>query len=159
MITVWRLTKVKHLDDCFSGEGARASPARWSSGGRPIVYTADSPALALVEILVHLEDSAILSRYRLRSAKFDDSLVEDVAQNTLPHDWKTYPAPAALQSIGDEWLRAKRSVALRVPSVVAPGYNYLLNPEHADFRHVTIAPGHSAPLDPRLERFARKPSR
>lgn len=158
MITVCRLTKIKHLDDCFSGEGGRATPARWTSGGRRVIYAADSPALAVLEILVHLDDSTILGSYRLRSAQLDRAIVEDVPEKTLPDKWKSHPPPVRLKTIGDRWLEEKRSVALRVPSAVAPGFNYLLNPDHPDFRRVTIRKGDESPLDARLQRLARRPA-
>lgn len=36
---------------------------RWNSPGKLVVYTAESRALALAEILVHLESAGVLSRY------------------------------------------------------------------------------------------------
>jgi RES domain len=38
------------------------------------------------------------------------------------------------RSFGDDWIAAQTSLALRVPSVVAPhSWNYLLNPAHPEF--------------------------
>jgi hypothetical protein len=41
-----------------------------------IVYTAESVALAVLQVLVHLDSSDVLTAYPLCSAEFDDSLVE-----------------------------------------------------------------------------------
>ena len=63
MIVVWRITKQKHARYAFTGDGARLYGGRWNSPGKLVVYTAESRALALAEILVHLESAAVLSRY------------------------------------------------------------------------------------------------
>jgi RES domain-containing protein len=47
----FRLTR--HPD--LSGEGGRLNAARWHSAGRPIVYTAESDALAILEVRVNLD--------------------------------------------------------------------------------------------------------
>ena len=44
---------------------------------------------------------------------------------------------ATVQAIGDAWLEEGAALLLRMPSVVVPaGWNYLLNPAHADARKV-----------------------
>ena len=48
---LWRISN--HAD--LSGEGGRVVGGRWHSRGRPVVYLAEHPALALVENIVHLE--------------------------------------------------------------------------------------------------------
>ncbi|WP_444984389.1 RES family NAD+ phosphorylase [Halomonas mongoliensis] len=51
---LWRISQFEDL----SGIGGTMVPGRWHHKGRPIVYLGDSPALCLLEILVHLEASA-----------------------------------------------------------------------------------------------------
>ena len=47
------------------------------------------------------------------------------------------PLEETVQAIGDAWLEEGAALLLRVPSVVVPaGWNYLLNPAHADARKV-----------------------
>ena len=42
--------------------------------------------------------------------------------------------------MGDEWVRAGKSVALAVPSVLsASETNFLLNPKHPDFKKIKIS--------------------
>lgn len=104
---------------------------RWNGVGRPAIYTAESRALALTEILVHLESAQILSRYVLFQVEIEESYIANVELDSLPKNWKTEPAPARLQAIGDDWLTSGASVALRVPSAIVIGeFNYLLNPLH-----------------------------
>ena len=54
------------------------------------------------------------------------------------------------QRAGDDWLAGGETLLLRVPSVVVPvGWNYLLNPAHADARRVATRRIAHRP-DPRL---------
>ena len=48
---LWRISN--HLS--LAGEGGLRASGRWYSRGRRIVYCAQSPAAALLEILVHFE--------------------------------------------------------------------------------------------------------
>lgn len=56
-------------------------------------------------------------------------------EDALPDDWRVEPASTSTAEIGDNWLEDRSSLALAVPSVVAPREtNYLINPEHPDFQ-------------------------
>lgn len=151
MITGWRIVKRKYAADAFSGEGARLGGGRWNSPGLPVVYIAGSQSLAIVEILAHLGRSTLLPAYVLVSCSFDEKSVLPVEPTTLPSNWQAYPAPPELQAIGDQWLRGARSAVLRVPSAIVPAEsNYLLNPEHPDFRKIAIQSPESFEFDLRL---------
>ena len=53
--------------------------------------------------------------------------------------------------VGDRWLKEARSAVLRVPGVIAHGeVNYLLNPEHGQFRQIKIHDPRPIALDGRL---------
>jgi len=133
-ITAWRIFKKKHRASAFTGEGARRFGGRWNSRGIGVIYTSESPSLAVLEMLVHLQAQEILAAYLLAPVTFDDSLVKSLSPKKLPSYWRKEPAPAALQAIGDRWIASRESPVLRVPSViVAMEFNYLLNPAHEDF--------------------------
>jgi len=69
----------------------------------------------------------------------------------LPPNWRTYPAPHELQSIGDEWVRSGRSAVLEVPSaVIDTDSNYLLNPQHGDFQSIRVIDPQPFEFDARL---------
>jgi RES domain-containing protein len=53
LIEAWRFAKQPYASD-LSGEGAKRTGGRWNSRGLPVVYLAEHPALALVEIRAHL---------------------------------------------------------------------------------------------------------
>lgn len=153
MLRAWRIVKSAHVTAAFDGEGARLFGGRWNSPGTPLVYTAASESLATLELLVHLQQTAILGTYASIPVRFEDALVEKLGETLLPRDWMQYPAPSALQQIGDRWAAEGRSLVLRVPSAVVPGEDcFVLNPRHADFAKLRIEPARPFRLDPRLRR-------
>jgi hypothetical protein len=71
-----------------------------------------------------------LNGYYLYSASF-----EDMHSQQAPLDLEQgVPSLETSRIFGDDWIAAQTSLALRVPSVVAPhSWNYLLNPAHPEF--------------------------
>ncbi len=150
MITTWRIVKTKYVDGAFSGIASRRAGGRWNPIGVPVVYTSASTALAALELLVHIE-SDVLNDFAILSASFHEALVDELDPDTLPQDWSAVPPPPALQQIGLDWATSKRSPVLKVPSAVVPiEFNYLLNPEHPDFRSIDIGQPRPFRLDFRL---------
>ena len=148
---VWRLCAAKYGASAFSGEGARLYGGRWSPAGIPVVYAAESRALAVVEVLANVDDAETLFdvAWVFVRAEVPDELVEKPSR--FPASWRQFPHPAETQAVGTEWARSERSVALRLPSAVVPGeFNYLLNPTHPDFKRVKIGRSEPFTFDPRL---------
>lgn len=148
---VWRLCSAKFGASAFSGEGAELYGGRWSPPGIRIAYCAESRALAVVEVLANAEeqDRLFALDWLLVSAEVAPDMVEKPAR--FPGNWQQYPHPRDTQLIGAEWVRARRSVALRVPSAVVPGeFNYLLNPAHPHYARLRIGQPQPFTFDPRL---------
>ncbi len=151
LIEAWRIVKAKHAATAFDGEGARLLGGRWNSPGTRMVYTSATVALAALEMLVHLGRGMTLPSYALIACQFDESLVTPLDESRLPLNWRSYPAPVELQTIGDEWAKGAASAVLRVPSaVVEKEANYLLNPDHPDFAKIHINAPEPFALDLRL---------
>jgi len=147
----WRLVKRRLAGDAFSGEGARRYGGRWNSPGVPVVYLSQSLALAALEMLVHLQSRDVLASYVAFRVEFDDGLVRAVDPASLPAAWRTWPAPAGLVAIGDEWARRKETLVLEVPSAIVPQErNYLVNPAHPKFSTLTISGAQPFTFDTRL---------
>lgn len=153
MPTVFRICKTKHAATAFDGEGAFRFGGRWNSRGTRIVYTAGSLALAALEMLVHLEDDQILLDYSFVAAEIDPALIIRVKDfRPLPADWGNSPAPLEIQQLGDDWARAQASAVLEVPTSVIPlEKNYLLNPNHPDFKHIRLGKIEKFSFDERLK--------
>ena len=56
---VWRICAKKYQSSAFSGIGGLHASGRWHPQGYKIVYTAESLALASLEIFVHLESDRV----------------------------------------------------------------------------------------------------
>jgi RES domain-containing protein len=151
MITAWRIVNTRFSADAFNGEGARLYGGRWNNPSVKMIYTAGSISLATLELLVHLDSTAVLPSYSTCPVEFADSLVDILDPARLPADWKQSPAPTELQVIGDEWISLASSVVLRVPSaIVEEENNYLINPAHKDFAKLVIGSMKPLNLDTRL---------
>jgi RES domain-containing protein len=58
---VWRISNYVDL----SGSGGVRAGGRWHSRGKRIVYLADHPASAVLEMLVHIDRDLLPATYRL----------------------------------------------------------------------------------------------
>jgi RES domain-containing protein len=151
MPTSWRIVKSRYAVAAFDGEGARLYGGRWNSPGTRMVYTAQSQALAILEILVHLERAGILPSYSLCAAHFEEDLVEALDPEALPDNWRSYPSSSGLRAIGDAWVAEQTSAVLEVPSVIVDDEsNYLINPAHPDFFSITTSEPRPFEFDARL---------
>lgn len=155
MPTGWRLVKTKHLDSALSGEGAFRFGARWTSKGQRAVYASSTSSLAILEVLAHLGDTRPFPAYSIIPLEIPQELITAVCRHALPPNWRDYPAPSALRTLGDAWLASAVSACWRVPSVLAPDIewadaNYVLNPTHPDFGQITKGEPISLEFDARL---------
>ena len=150
MRTAYRLTQRRYAQSAFSGAGSLRGNGRWHRAGIPVVYATESAAVALLEVMVHLERPRLLVvEWSVVRCRFDEALVERL--DDLPDDWRAFPWPIATQRIGQTWFDEQRSPVLDVPSAVLPSArNYLLNPEHPRFGEVEIGEPEPFEVDPRL---------
>lgn len=133
---LWRISNYADL----LGIGGLYASARWHTGGQPIVYLAENPSSALLEVFVHLEtdEDHRPDRYQLLKIEAEDGLAfETVELTSLSPDWITNDWET--QSRGDEWLTGKRTSLLCVPSAITPEtWNWVLNPRHPDAGRIRI---------------------
>lgn len=150
---LWRISN--HAD--LLGIGGLYASARWHTAGQPIVYLAESPSSALLEVFVHLEidEDHRPDSYQLLKIEADDSLpFETIDFASLSSAWMSNELET--QSRGDAWLSAKRTLLLRVPSAITPEtWNWILNPRHPDAAKVRIIQSAIRAYDTRL--FRRQP--
>jgi RES domain-containing protein len=144
---LWRISIYQSL----SGEGGLHFAALWHTAGRRIVYLAESPAGAMIEVLVHLElDETDWPRaFHLLQVEYSADLSVEELRPKPAKSWKT--SLATTRKLGDEWLQSGRSALARVPSAILPEtWNVLLNPDHPESRRVRIVRTIRAEYDPRL---------
>ncbi len=145
----FRIVQPRHAATALSGEGARLYGGRWNLPGWRCVYAAESRALAVLELLVHLTGRSRGLTYRLLTLEVPDAAV--AAPTSFPTGWEASPAGGPSQSFGTEWLRGGKSGALRVPSVLIPEEsNVLLNPDAADFAEIRVTAERDFRLDLRF---------
>jgi RES domain-containing protein len=150
---VWRIVQRKFVKTAFTGEGARLFGGRWNTPDRAVIYTAQSQALAALEILVHLDSEELLRHYLAIPVTIPPHLIERLSPSSLPKNWRAYPAPHGTRAIGDAWLARAAAAVLQVPSVVIPSEsNFLLNPTHAQFTKLRIGKPVPFLFDARLTR-------
>jgi RES domain-containing protein len=147
-VLLWRISN--HLS--LAGDGALRAPGRWHTRGRRVVYCAQSPAAALLEILVHFEIDIqdLPVRYRLLKIEApDDVQVERVSVEQLPPDWPE--KTEVTRTLGDGWLTLGSAALLSVPSAIVPEtFDVLLNPAHRDAKRMVIVQTGEHAIDPRL---------
>lgn len=150
---IWRLTKAKYAKSAFSGLGGVKTSGRWHSKGQEIVYCADSLSLALLELLVHIEDPELASLLSFVSieAEIEESFVQSLDVSQLDRNWRKWPHSRGCQEIGNEWINSASSLILQVPSSIVPTQsNFLVNPHHPDFENLKLGPSDSFTIDKRL---------
>jgi RES domain-containing protein len=146
---VWRLFPARFRETAFSGIGGLYAARRWNHVGTLMVYCATSPALAALEFFVNLEPNEAPDDLLMAEAALPGDLVDQLDTSLLPKDWRELNN-LACRDLGSGWAANRRSVALRVPSVVVDGdWNVLLNPRHADFTKIPLA-------DPRPFRYDQR---
>jgi RES domain-containing protein len=128
-IRAWRILHAKYAQDAFSGEGAFKYGGRWNSIGVRVVYTAQSIALATLEILAGGAPMSLLGDFVKIPVEFDDASVHSLSK--LPEHWNIYPPSTKTKEIGDTWVKESRSLVLKVNSaVVQEEFIYIINPLH-----------------------------
>lgn len=127
---VWRLVAGRHAASAMSGEGAAAFGGRWNPPGRRMVYTAESLALATLEMSVHITGGKV--KYVAIQFEVPDRLVDALDPVGLKRTWAT--SEVGTRRVGEAWLDSRRSLALTVPSALVDARsgerNVLLNPAH-----------------------------
>ncbi len=147
---LYRISDCNYIND-LSGTGTRLFGGRWSSKGKPGLYLASSRALAVLEVLVHLQPLFIPDNYCLAEIEVPDDSVERTNISHLPPNWKDVAPPAGIKKIGDDFLMAKKHLMLKLPSaIVEAEFNFLVNPLHQDMQKIKLLKQEPFSFDERL---------
>src|ERR1700742_3975787 len=124
-MVLWRGRRDKDL----SGVGGLKAAGRWHHAGHAIVYLAETPAAALLEVCVHTSANDVPPEFTLLKIEGPDIDVPSIQAHELPEDWQT--RLEVTRDLGTAWLEKSENVLLQVPSAIVPETrNCLLNPAH-----------------------------
>jgi RES domain-containing protein len=138
---LYRVAQERYAAD-LSGKGAELYGGRWTPAGYPVIYTAEHPALAGFEKLVHTGIDVTKAPMSHRLVVID---VPDVAIERIAH------VPDDPVEVGRAWLDAGGKPLLQVPSVVVPyAWNYLINVRHRAMAEITVSDNVAFVLDRRI---------
>jgi len=123
---LWRVSRYRGL----SGVGGTYSDSRWHQAPRRVLFAAEHPALAVLEVLAHLriDLSQMPTTLRLFAIDLKPRASISLAPE-LPSGW--HSNTPTTQTLGNAWLDKSKSLCLRVPSALLPhAHNYVINPRH-----------------------------
>lgn len=148
---VFRLARKKHPIG-LSGKGASICGGRWNSKGTEVVYTAQSRALSMAEVAVHLSLATLPNDFVMLTVEIPDDIpFVTIDEKDLVKGWNVFPHSFTTQIIGDEFIRNNDACLLKVPSAVVKGdFNFLINPYHEDFKRIKIIDQTDFPFDKRI---------
>jgi RES domain-containing protein len=139
---LYRIERQKYITTTLTGAGAAmCSGFRWNSQNTRLVYTSGSRSLAMLEVSVHLDLSEDLptDRFCIELEIPDRVPIQTVDIRDLPSDWDAKPPGISTQQIGDDFVFERKALVLKVPSCIVPEeYNYLINPDHEDFKLIRL---------------------
>jgi RES domain-containing protein len=151
MASAWRIVRASRANTAFTGEGPRRYGGRWNSPGICVVYVSEHQSTAALEVFANRVPFILDEKYKAFHLEWPDRLTEIFLLTKLPADWKRSPPPPEAMEIGNRWVQERRSAVLALPSALSPAdTNFLLNPEHPDFKQIRIAPPIDYEFDPRL---------
>lgn len=148
----WRICRSKYEASAFSGYGAEKTGGRWNYKGHPVVYSSENLSLAALELFVHVTPGIIpADLVSIRGEVPNKVSIDEIKESDLPRNWRDYPAPAALQKLGTDWIQGMTSLVLIVPSAINPfDRNILINPAHPEIRKLKISKAQPFQFDPRM---------
>jgi RES domain-containing protein len=83
--------------------------------------------------------------------------IEVVTPTDLPRNWSAADSPPQLRKIGQRRLDAGAAAVLKVPSaVIVEEWNYVLNPQHPDFKKLILQKPKRFHFDRRLARERKR---
>lgn len=135
---LWRICRAKHEAVALTGDDAAKTGGRWNAKGSPMVYASENLSLAALELFVHVSPGIIPNDLISIQYQLPDTISAiELVESNLPKNWRNYPAPVQLQTLGTDWLRGATSLVLIVPSAINPlERNILLNPMHSDIKKI-----------------------
>lgn len=150
---LWRLSTKQHAN-AFDGGYGLLYDGRWNTAGHAVTYCATSPALCILEKLVHIEDQTLMpALVMVQYYAPDDLAIQAIDLEELDAEWRMNEG--LTQARGDRWHEKMQAPLLRVPSAIvpiagSPDVNYVINHRHPDAARIKIVDMNAFELDARL---------
>ena len=126
---VWRLARLVYARTsaaAYDGRGAAIAGGRWNPKDVAAAYASPYRALAVLEVLVHIDWTNAPDDDVMAGATIPDDSVETLT--ALPPKWDGDTPIPACEAIGGSFIAEGRALALVVPSAVSPrDKNVLIN--------------------------------
>lgn len=141
---VYRISRAEYAMD-LTGKGAALRGGRWNRRGIPMLYSANSTALAALEVRVNIDiDLPKLSR-----------VVVEIPDDLIPGDAPVFfPDLNSSREYGTAWAMGLDTLCLKVFSSVLPdaddSFNILINSAHPKIDQVRIVDIATFKFDSRL---------
>lgn len=126
---LYRIVKNEKRTTDLTGTGAFNEGGRWNSEGVYALYTSEHAALAMLEVLVHVDEGELPPGMFIMTIEIPEGVrVLEIGEKDLPTDWRI-PENIALKEMGDKIFEERKFLGIKAPSAVLPdSYNYILNP-------------------------------
>ncbi len=143
---VYRISSPKFIED-LSGNGSKQYGGRWNDKGIAMVYFAESRAMAVMEVLIHLRPEDIDRDFMLAVFEVPDDEILTIKIGNLPRNWKESSEIESLKTIGNEFVKNNKYLLMRIPSVILEEeFNLVLNPNYQSADEIKL-------IDKRIFRF------
>lgn len=147
---IYRISSSEYIND-LSGTGARLYGGRWNERGTALLYCSENVSLAILEILVHFDGLTVPENLELLHLELPDEQILNFSTSKFNKIRKSKDAEFQFVKEGQLWIKSKKSLALKVPSIITPREsNILINPNHSNFKTLKKKKKEKLELDQRL---------
>ncbi|MBV6880292.1 RES family NAD+ phosphorylase [Epilithonimonas ginsengisoli] len=151
---VYRIVHKRYADSLF----ASGIEGRWNSGGKKVLYTAESISLAYLETLAHRKGLGFNKDFRIMVIEVPNNTgIQTVESSDLSKAWRDFRNYSDCQKIGNAWFDADEKLCLKVPSAVVPeNWSVVINTFHKEFKKVKLIDVLDFEPDDRLEQIIKQ---
>lgn len=118
---IYRISKLQYMEQ-YSGRGASyMHGGRWNRAGQPVLYFAQSPAVAMLEMAHYLPSPRLVpASFRIGEYELPEDISQQFLKPPYPEDWDANIYPKSTQNVGGDFLQEATSLILWVPSTALP---------------------------------------
>lgn len=133
---VYRIVKNKKRTRDLPGAGAFNEGGRWNNEGTYALYTSENPSLALLKVLVYVDESELPPQLFIITLEINETApILTIPDSSLPKDWR-FSENIKIKDKGDRIFQENKYLGIKAPSAILPSqYNYILNPRFPGYHN------------------------